>query len=417
MPRKRFSIPAVAGLVLLFAASAWSANYEVLYHFASSRSYYPSSGLVVDAAGNAYGTTSGHNGYGGTVYELSPTTGFHVLYAFKDPGPSGWDPRGNLIFDSAGNLYGTAASGGSCTSTFCGVVFELSPPSSGSPGPWTETVLHTFCSQTNCADGLLPQAGVIMDSAGNLYGTTMNGGPGACEDGCGVVFELTPGQGGQWTESVLYSFMNNGDGGLPTGNLIFDGAGNLYGTTSVGSVFQLVPAGAGWTFNLLYAFNRSEGSKDGNDPQAGLVFDAAGNLYGTTAGGGEFGLGTVFELTPSLEGSWTETILHNFAGGNDGSQPESSLIFDPSGNLDGTTFTGGGSNGCEGYTCGTVFQLIPGAGGLWTESIFRFPQNGNGGFGPTAPLLIYAGSAYGTTTTGGPFQKSYRLGVVFKLTP
>jgi uncharacterized repeat protein (TIGR03803 family) len=409
---RALSMFAIAALVLLTATSAWSAGYKVLYNFGTP-SNTPSSGLVTDAAGNAYGVTSAGGLSGvGTVYELSLKTGYHLLYSFhKNSG--GFAPQGNLVFDSAGNLYGTTTRGGIenavCT-IGCGVVFELSPPLNG--GSWTETVLYAFCSQVNCADGAYPQAGVIFDSTGNLFGTTENGGGPDCPSGCGTVFELQPSQSG-WTESVLYAFVGAGvDGANPLGSLVFDGSGSVYGTTSTegpgaGSAFRLSPSGGGWIFSLIYAFEESS-NQDGNNPYAGMIFDPAGNLYGTTSGGGQFGFGTVFELSPGLD-SWTETILYSFAGGTDGAKPEASVALDGSGKLYGTTFAGG----CTKARCGTVFRLTPSQGGQWTESLFRFPLPGTLGLEPTAPVILdAAGRVYGTTTTGGQANR----GVAFKIT-
>jgi uncharacterized repeat protein (TIGR03803 family) len=412
---------AIAALVLLTATSAWSAGYKVLYNFGTPSST-PSSGLITDAAGNAYGTTSagGYND-GGTVYELSPKTGYHLLYAFRrsnSGGADGFLPQGNLVFDSNGNLYGTTVAGGTKNAQCvegCGVVFELTPAGNGQP--WTETVLYSFCPQANCADGALPQAGVIFDSAGNLYGTTLAGGNQNCQEegpGCGTVFELQPSQTG-WTESILYAFGDNtADGHYPLGSLVLDGEGNLYGTASVagpgaGSAFRLSPSSGGWTFGVIYAFEQFS-RQDGNTPEAGMIFDAAGNLYGTTGGGGTFGFGTVFELTLNA-GSWTETILYNFAGGNDGATPKSSVVFDFAGSLYGTTFDGGGPpERCGNSGCGTAFKLTPEAGGQWTESLFRF--GGVLGLQPSAPVLIdSAANVYGTTTAGG----ARGAGVAFRI--
>src|ERR1019366_934096 len=208
-------------------------------------------------------------------------------------------------------------------------------------------VLYSFIH--NGTDGGFPQAGLIFDAAGNLYGTTSEGGTSSsCSGGCGTVFELTPTAGGGWTEKVLHNFNSNGtDGANPYAGLIFDAAGNLYGTTTVGgtyyygTVFELTPtAGGGWTEKVLHSFNYN--GTDGNNPQASLTIDAAGNLYGTTSGGGTYGnyKGTVFELTPAAGGDWTETVLHNFVG-PDGAAPLAGLIFDAAGNLYGTTSGGG----------------------------------------------------------------------------
>ncbi len=410
----------VAALAVPAPNNALAASYKVLHSF-NSGNFSPTSGLVTDSRGNAYGTTYPYNGdltNSGTVYEISPTTGYHLLFRFSHKGATGWYPQGNLVLDSVGNLYGTTIYGGvsqsACATTGCGVVFKLSPSSNGDQ--WTETVLYNFCSAANCADGANPQAGVIFDSAGNLYGTTKTGGNLGCQDagpGCGTVFELEPSQSG-WTESVLYAFTaTSSDGTWPLGNLVFDGVGNLYGTVQPpgpqkgGSVFELSPFGGNWMFSVVYAFDGLSGSKDGSDPVAGLIFDAAGNLYGTTFAGGKFGLGTAFELTPNGGRSWVETILHNFAGGSDGSEPESSLVIDSAGSLYGTTLLGGAAPGL-----GTVFKLAR-SGGHWTESLFRFPQNGDLGYEPASPVTLDPDdNVYGTTVAGGRNND----GVVFRIT-
>ena len=421
---------AVGALTFLFAGDAWSASYKVPYNFNSANAG-PSSGLIVDGAGNAYGTTAqGGNDHSGTVYELSPTTGYHLLFAFSNAAHGGKQPQGNLAFDSAGNLYGTTVYGGTnkaaCNNRGCGVVFELSPPSNG--GLWTETVLYSFCSEANCEDGANPQTGVVFDSTGNIYGTTMSGGNqnALCQGpGCGTVFELQFSQSG-WTESILYKFMGNGvDGANPLGGLVFENTGILYGTVSSfgplngGSIFQLSPSEGTWVFEVIYAFNGFSGSKDGLGPEAGLVFDSEGNLYGTTLRGGAFGsgegsgFGTVFELSPGT-GGWTEKILYSFAGSTDGAEPESSVVLDSSGNLYGTTFAGGEPTGCSKSGCGTVYKLAPNQGGQWTESIFRFPVDGALGLQPAAPLILDAGGkVYGTTTKGGRNGD----GVMFQIIP
>src|ERR1019366_9536867 len=222
---------------------------------------------------------------------------------------------------------------------------------------WAQTheqVLHSFGNGT---DGANPQAGLIVDAAGNLYGTTVGGGT----YGYGTVFELTPNGSGGWTEKVLYSFCSQAycpDGSEPYAGLIFDAVGNLYGTTLDGgtnwfggTVFELTPAGGGsWTETVLHSFNKN--GTDGANPYAGLIFDAVGNLYGTTEEGGTYGYGTVFELTPAAGGVWTEKVLHNFNNnGTDGGTPYAGLIFDAARNLYGTT-AGGGT-----YYSGTVFRV------------------------------------------------------------
>ena len=304
-----------------------------------------------------------------------------VLHDFD--GSDGFSPQSGLIFDAAGNLYGTASLGGTYG---CGTVFELS---SMPGGGWTEKVLYSF----NCisgSDGFSPLAGLVFDAAGNLYGTTIGGGT----YDYGTVFELSPMPGGGWTETVLYSFGNGTDGAYPAyGALIFDAAGNLDGTTSsggthncqgnggCGTVFQLSPTtGGGWSETVLYNFGNGT---DGYSPEAGLVLDAAGNLFGTTAYGGAngcavaqySGCGTVFELAPVAGGGWTETVVHNFGSGTDGVTPIAGLTFDPAGNLYGTTEVGGPSN------VGTVFQLSPTAGGGWSETVIHSFNVGSGRMG------------------------------------
>jgi uncharacterized repeat protein (TIGR03803 family) len=222
-----------------------------------------------------------------------------VLHNFN--GTDGAYSQAGLIFDAAGNLYGTTAGGGT---SFAGTVFELTPIAGGG---WTEKVLHNF--NNDGTDGYLLYAGLVMDAAGNLYGTTYEGGT---YNG-GTVFELTPTAGGGWTEQVLWSFGNGTDGIEPQADLIFDAAGNLYGTTRVGgaygpgTVFELTPTGSGgWTERVLHNFN----GMDGNNLSGGLIFDAAGNIYGTTGFGGTDDKGTVFELSPAAGGGWTEQALH-----------------------------------------------------------------------------------------------------------
>jgi len=227
-------------------------------------------------------------------------------------------------------------------------------------------LLHTFAGGTS--DGEFPQSRLIFDTTGNLYGTTPLGGI----YNSGVVFELTPQAGGGWTEKILYSFMNNGiDGITPYGGLVPDASGNLYGTTSAGgtygdgTVFELTPqVGGGWTEKVLFSFNGT----DGKEPYNGsLIFDTAGNLYGTTAYGGAFSTlsgGTVFELSPASDGTWTETVLHSFNNdGVDGYTPYSGLVLDSAGNLYGTTAVGGTLSRCPPIGCGTVFELTPASRG------------------------------------------------------
>ncbi len=331
---------------------------------------FPVAALTIGSNGSLYGTTAG-GGQGtcsfyqstgcGTVFNLKPTPTRpptplspwleNLLYAFTGV-PDGANANfGNLIFDQAGNLYGTTANGGAFG---FGAVFELSPSGSG----WTETILYNF---TGSNDGISPYSGLVFDKAGNLYGTTSYGGGAGCGGtGCGTVYELTPSESG-WSEQVIYSFQGAGDGAQAYGGLIFDQSGNLYGGTydggsgGGGTVYELTPSNGGWAFSVLYSFIGTEWGLSDR-----LTMDAAGNLYGTTQYGGANGDGNIFELTPA-NGSRTYTDLHDFTYSSDGGDPVGTVVIDSSGNLYGTAF-GGGANACGGYGCGVVFELMPFSG-------------------------------------------------------
>jgi uncharacterized repeat protein (TIGR03803 family) len=240
------------------------------------------------------------------------------------------------------------------------------------PGAWAQgkyKILHRFRQGTG--DGVDPTAGLIFDQSGNLYGVTEFGGAADI----GAVFALIPQADGSWKEDILHSFVGGTDGYYPYGDLVFDEKGNLYGTTSLGgasdagTVFKLAPNSDGtWTESVLYSFCSLANCTDGVSPIAGMIFDRAGNLYGTASdgGGGRFGNagGVVFELAPNSDGTWTESVLHTFcslANCSDGENPTAGLIFDESENLYGTTPYGG--SGCYGRGCGVVFKLTPNSGG------------------------------------------------------
>jgi uncharacterized repeat protein (TIGR03803 family) len=330
---------------------------------------------------------------------------------FQSP-PDGNYPYASLISDTAGNLYGTTWQGGNDAycSPGCGIVFELSPPATGG-NFWVETILHQFGATGT--DGQFPFAGLISDTAGNLYGTTTAGG----SYGFGTVFELkNPGTvDGEWHEKILhnFNFTNPGkDGYGPVASLIFDTAGNLYGTTyqggkfDLGTVFELTPPStpdAPWPEQILHDFGAANLS--GHGPFASLKIDAAGNLYGTTYGGGgnttcTEGCGTVFELTPpSSPGAQWHSYCLHDFGGLDGASPVAGLTFDTDGNLYGTTYQGGR------YGFGTVFELTPPStlGALWHwNSLHDFDDNGLDGEYPEAGLIFDSnGNLYGTTFSGG----------------
>jgi uncharacterized repeat protein (TIGR03803 family) len=403
--------------VLLMAARPAQAQTEtVLYNFCytgyCSDGQHPESRLTADGAGNFYGTTNdggcpvdGNCGRG-VVFEISPNGnengGETVLYTFCSEGGSNCTDGANptysyVMFDGAGNLYGTTISGGAYGS---GVVFELSPVG----GTWTETVLYSFAGG---ADGANPVNGLVMDSAGNLYGTVTSSDGGS--EGGGV-FELSP-YGGGWTEKMIY----NASGG--PGNysgLTLDAAGNIFGTT-VSTVFELSPNGqGGWDSAVLYTFVVN--GKDGYGPENAPVVDGAGNLYGTTVNGGAKNFGTVYKLIPGKKGKWTEKVLYSFKGKADSAYPWSGVVLDAAGNIYGTTDYADNSCACD----GTVFELVAPAGkGAYQEKVLSdFSRNGDGGAASVSSLILYGGNLYGTTEYGG--VEAYggpNSGVVFEVTP
>jgi uncharacterized repeat protein (TIGR03803 family) len=401
------------------AATQASAQEKVLFNFGefSGTGEYTYAGVVQDSAGNLYGTTIGGGTHlQGTVYELSPNangayveTILHNFQRFNST--DGWRPVGGVILDASGNIYGTTSNGGTTDS---GMVFELTP---SGDGQWTETVLHNFA----ITDGAHPGA-VVMDASGNLYGITGAGGKYAY----GVVFELMRVNGG-WVEKTLHDFNpHKGDGYYPQAGLTLDAQGNLYGTTlscctssysNNGVVFELKhTAGGQWTEEILHSFVND--GVQGYNLLAGVAFDSAGNLYGVTAEGGTgtencpTGCGTVFELTPQSDGSWSLTTLHNFQNNNwDGAYPDGTPALDVVGNLYGTTSLGGA------YNQGTVFKLMQ-SNGAWNQTIVH---NFSGTFGRQTPdgsqpfagvIFDPSGNILGTTSTGGRVA-----GVVFEITP
>ena len=412
---RRFSPLAICLLALTCVTlpGATAQTVSILHNFgADGDAAEPDGVLIFDKAGNAYGVSyRGGTTLNGTVYELSPSGSSWnetILHSFNASAGDGQTPQGSLAMDSAGNLYGTTQYGGSRK---IGIVYKLSPASGGT---WTEKIIHTFIGGT---DGRFPQAGLILDKKGNLYGTANQGGTGGtCGGlGCGVVFELSPKSGGAWTEKILHTFKGGTtDGANPIASLVMDSAGNLYGTDATGgahsggTAFKLTAnASGGWTQTILHSFNAS--SSDGSNPYSNLVFDSAGNLYGTTGAGGTNQSGTVFKLTPGKSGSWTESVLHTFGGpGTDGQFPyNSGVIFDSLGNLYGTT-GGGGSTGQ-----GVVYKMSPASGGGWTEIVY-VNFDGTNGIAPTYGLTLNsAGNIYGTALDGG----TQLAGTAFEIVP
>jgi uncharacterized repeat protein (TIGR03803 family) len=404
----------LALIMVALAPEAWAASdYKVLYSFKGGSDGIGPTGLIFDPLGHLYGTTDVGGGGGctnegcGTVFQLTASDGNwkeKVLLRFK--GLKGQFPDSGVITDDEGNLYGTASGhyGG------YGIVFNLTP---GANGNWSASVLHAFVGGN---DGQYPDGGLVRDAAGNLYGTTvLGGGHQSCGDklGCGTVYELSPprAKGGKWKEKILYRFKGKSDGGNPSASLIFDKAGNLYGTTSGGgahgwgTVFEMTHASDGqWTEVVLHSFDEST---DGGEPFSSVVFDAHGNLYGTTYAGTSSTRGSIVELTLGSHG-WKERVIHVFQGGRDGGNPLSSLTVDASGNLYGTTsdeLTGGN---------GTVFKLTSGPKGGWTKTIVHSFTGGRDGSFPDVPLIMDSvGNLYGTAGGGG----NIGWGVVFEITP
>jgi uncharacterized repeat protein (TIGR03803 family) len=399
----------IAITTLLTSTQAFGQHEKFLHSFGvtSTDGVQPRAGLVMDASGNLYGTTSqGGTGGIGTVFELSPKTG------------GGWSYK--VIHNFANNGVDGNYPNGSLIIDASGNLYGTTRQGGfqglgmvfemvkSSTGGWTEKVLHAFRDSN---DGIAPFAGLVFDSAGNLYGTTEGGGVGNSD---GTVFELSPTSSGSWTENILFSFGGTNDAN-PECALVLDSAGNLYGTTifgganGLGSVFELSYSAGVWSEAVLYSF-----SNNGTDPVypfTGLAIDPAGNLYGSGVEGAAFGGGAIFELTPN-SGSWTYTIIYsfNFNNNHDGINPEGNLILDSAGNLYGTT-NQGGTGTCTAFGCGTVFKLSP-SGGSWTETVLHNFM-GADGENPVASLILDAsGNLYGTTLVGGSFSQ----GIAFEIT-
>jgi hypothetical protein len=388
--------------------------------------------LTFNAKGDLFGTTS-TGGVGefadGTVFEMTPKAGggftLKTIHQFSQATGDGANPSSALIFDAEGNLYGVTPNGGNG----CGIVFEMSPPIAKGE-PWTETFVHNFDS--NGDDGCNPSGHLIFDAAGDLFGGTFNGGGGLnnlfCNNGCGTTYKLHMANG-KWTETVLHRFTGSGtDGQSPTGGLAFDKAGDLWGTTFIGgagnpptcggtngagfcgTVFELTPNANGtWTESTLYSF---VDASTGWNSFSGLILDQAGDLVGTTENGGSALQGTVFKITPKGKGKVEESLIHQFDGEADGSFPNIGVILGAAGTLYGVTSTGGGTNGnfvCvedSGGGCGIVYKLTPGSDGTWTETILYTFLGGADGAEPGDDVLAFGanGEIFGSAAAGGDFD-------------
>jgi uncharacterized repeat protein (TIGR03803 family) len=412
------SIPQIAVLlILLFVAlaaaaqQAASGSYRVIHDFIGGKDgSMPYAGLIIDKSGNLYGTAF-LGGRGacppqylgcGTVFEMTPSASgwiFKTLYAFRG-GHDGAAPDDTLTFGADGSLCATTNQGGNqaCLSG-CGVVFRLKPPSTVCETelcPWTESVLYRFKGGN---DGFYPYSNVTFDKAGNLYGTTEQGGSGG-NGGPGTVYKLTPSKHG-WTKTILYNFSTYGPGN-PYSGVIFGKDGNLYGTAASpdGAVYQLSRSASGWTEKTIYTF---QGNGDGCESDAGLILGKSNNFIGATAFCGPEGEGTAYSLRLSGD-HWDLTTLYGFPG--PGSGPYAQLAMDAAGNLYGTT------QGLGGYS-GSVFKLTHSSSG-WKETVLHSFSGGSDGGTPYSTIVFDShGNLYGTASQGGAFND----GVVFEITP
>lgn len=390
-------------VTLLLGSPVWAASTtKLIYSFTGGNGgEYLDTELVRDSAGNLYGTSVQGGMFGsGTVFQITPAGAHTVLYSFTG-GADGGEPYKGVTLDAAGNLYGTAVTGGSgsCEGG-CGVVFELT----NSDGTWTQNVIHAFTGN----DGSGPGSPVSFDRHGNIYGTTPTGGA----YNMGTVYRLAPDGSGGWKFRVIHTFTGGADGGGGSaGRILIDAAGNLYGVCTVGgangfgTVYEMSAVKGQWELTTLYAF---EDQPDGALPYGAVAFDKLGNLYGTTYYAGANDQGTVYKLTRT-NGTWTERVLYNFKGGADGSSPISGLVFDASGNMYGTTSAGGAA--CD---CGVIFKMTRSASGSWSESVvYRFPGSPQAGTAYNGLVADSAGNFYGTTVNGGADND----GAVYEFTP
>ncbi|MGA2370846.1 MAG: choice-of-anchor tandem repeat GloVer-containing protein [Candidatus Korobacteraceae bacterium] len=407
--------PAAFAFLLALALSVTTSQvtqaqtFSVVHNFTGGQDgATPWVGLTMDEAGNFYGDASaGGSSDFGVVFKLTQKNAswiFTPLYSFQG-GNDGSDPQARVIIGPDGSLYGTTTSGGTgCNG--CGTIFNLRPqPSACSHAicAWNKTVLYSFSR----GDGFVPSGDIIFDQAGAIYGTTSQGGA----YGWGAVYKLTP-SGGSWTESVLYNFTGGNDGANPLGGVIFDQSGRLHGTAYSGGlgggvIFQLTPVGSGWSDDTLYTF---QSRSDGGGLWGGLITDKLGNLYGATLVFGSGGGGTVYELTPVGRSGWEFTVLNSFTGST--GPLNSNLVMDAAGNLYGTTYNDGAHN------LGSVFKLTPSGGG-WTYTDLHDFTGGSDGGKPQSNVTFDAnGNLYGTASEGGTgSQCNGGCGVVWEITP
>ena len=411
MPRRRgfILIPLALSLAWFALSSAASAQtINVIYSFAGDEDgEYTDTDLVIDSAGNLYGTSVLGGDFGsGTVFQLTPSgnTWIHtVLYSFTG-GTDGGEPYKGVTLDAQGNIYGTTVTGGtgSCEGG-CGVAYKLT----NSGGSWSQTIIHYFSGGN---DGSGPGAGLTIDDHGNLYGVTPTGGA----NGLGVIYGLHPDASGNWRFKVIHTFTGGTDGATGSAGRLLLRAGHLYGVATAGgrygkgTAFELTPSAGGgeWTLTTIYAFR---GQPDAGFPYGGLLLGPSGHFYGTTYYDGANNLGSVYELSRTAAGTWRERVLYSFQGGSDGQNSISNLVSDAAGNLYGTTSEGGAS-----CSCGTIFKLTRGAGGTWTESVVHsFAGPPDAAFPYNGMVADAAGNFYGATVHGGTDGE----GAIYEFTP
>lgn len=409
LPRLKIALAAT-----LFGGSlcAWGQTLTVLYSFGfPPDGTDPMSGVVMDAQGSLYGTASvGGVSNNGLVYELSPPAVPGALWnetiLRRFSGPDGSIPECRLVLSSDGSLFGTTLNGGVFNA---GAAFQLVPPKSAGD-PWSERLLHSFGGPH--AGGLNPNQGLLAGKSA-FFGVTFGGGT----DGKGTVFLLSQSTSpaGGWTETTLHSFHGGNDGAFPSSELMMDSAGNLYGTTTLGgasdlgTVFQLHPPsapGREWHESVLHAFSGA----DGSSPAGRLQLGTNGVVYGTASGGGTLQGGAVFQLNPPAKAGadWTYSVLYNFTGGRDGGSPMAGVSLDATGRLYGAAAHGGQ------FTGGGIFRLDPppAPGGSWTYSLLHSFSHLEG-FVPESRLTLTSHGIFGTASEGGEFG----IGSVFVLIP
>jgi uncharacterized repeat protein (TIGR03803 family) len=417
------SLAIVLALAAIESQTAQAQTFQVIHNFTGGQDgATPYSGLTVDKVGNLYGSALYDGGGKGTIFQLKHKGAgwvFNVLYSFTG-GDDGAGPQfkgGALVFGPDGTIFGTTngGGGGTCDGSGapypgCGTVFNLRPPPTACKSalcPWMETVLHRF---TGTNDGFNPEGSLLFDQAGNIYGTTIYGGL----NGFGTIYELTP-SAGSWTETVAYDF--GSDGHYPISGVIMDDAGNFYGTTylggsvNIGTAFQLVPSNGSLTENFHYSFL---GGQDGGRPIAGLIFDQSGNLYGAASDDGINGGGTFFQLLPGSGNNWTLQVLYSFAGGPsdlNGCGPWGPLVIQR-GSIYGTTKCAG----AHGY--GNVFELSPSNGGWSYTSLYDFTGGSDGAYPISNVVFDANGNLYGSASAGGSSTNcTGGCGVVWEITP